>query len=155
AVRSKTSAVGVDAETSVIYREATDEADPGFLERLGHWLRSAVPGLLEPYERAPRLLDEARRLLENGEPRAALIAAVSALERALAPGKEKESAGRRASPSLRDAIDQRFDLSATVRARLVEIVRLRNAALHNGAAVTPSEARAAISAVASIVKRDG
>jgi hypothetical protein len=120
-----------------------------FLDEIAGWFGSRT---VEP----DRGLN-AERLLESKEWTAALIAAVSELEVLLREGAAgfavpPKTRGR-GFPTLRQLI-LALDLGELLRARLLDWVALRNAALHEGATVRPADARKAVADVRQLRERN-
>lgn len=98
---------------------------------------------------------EPERLLTAGQYRAALIAAISLLETSLSRRLDEWHASGRRSP-MSQVIDRavRSGLIEEIESgQLNEAIRLRNAALHQNAHVTERQAREAVTAIMTIVRR--
>jgi hypothetical protein len=122
-----------------------------FVSEFANWLASRIDSVR-------RDENEAERLLSLGEYRAAVVAAVSSLERALAdfePSFEQSSSKRPpmglSSRVLNAAELGRVDPAVVGRTR--EALILRNEVLHLGRVVTGREARIAVEAVAEYLSQ--
>lgn len=117
----------------------------GFLDQIADWFDMRAV-------RADRGLN-AQRFLENKEWSAALIAAVSELEvllREQATGLALPQKRRgRGLPTLRQLI-LALDLEDFVSGRLLDWIAIRNSVLHEGAAVTATQARKAVADVGKV-----
>jgi hypothetical protein len=133
---------------TVILRTQALKDEPGvdFFSEVQHWLEghratSATIG------------NEAAGLIEQGQWRPALIAAISDLELVLRqalpiPRLSPRAAGQGRPFTLRQALAApELMLDDALRSRLMQSVALRNGALHEGARVTPAQARAAVADV--------
>lgn len=141
APRGIPSDIGIDV---VLRPKSLREDREGFLDQIANWfdLRAV---------QADRGLD-ARRLLESKEWSAALIASVSELEvllREQATGLVTPQKLRRGLPTLRQLI-MALRLEDPLLGRLLDWVAIRNSVLHEGAAVTATQARRAVADIEEV-----
>ena len=121
---------------------SVDAAD--FLGALGQWLRSAASDL------EPTFAHEPRRLLEAGEPRAAVISAITRLEIALKERLDIPVDTRRKAVSMRELVDIAHEREFLGRYPVPDVLgwlRIRNDAVHHNTRVTPRNARRIVDAV--------
>lgn len=127
--------------------DLTDSSER-FIGHFANWLASRI-------ESVQRDDNEAERLLSLGEWRAAVIAVVSSLERALSGFEPVQSSATRRRPtSLTSLVMSAADvgqIDPSVVGRTREALTLRNEVLHLGRAVTSREARVAVDAVAEYI----
>ena len=127
---------------------SVDVAD--FLDAFGRWLRNAASGL------ESTVADEPRRLLAAGEPRAAVISAITRLEVALKERMDVPANARRRPVSIGRLVEmarQGEFLGRYPVEDVLEWLRIRNDAVHHNTRVTPRTARRIVDAVEEITGR--
>jgi SIR2-like protein len=139
------------AEATVLPRPDIASADPeDFLNRLGTWLSTAEQ------EYAPTLTDEPNRLLQAGEYRAAVIAAITLLESTLRERYKQTSASYSRPTPLKTLLEM-----AQEDGRLGNIpietaqgwLAIRNQAVHTDRQVARAEATQIVRGVSQIISR--
>lgn len=128
--------------------EDFDAPADGLVKEFRDWLRGYSVTALA---RSPA--DEPERLLAVGEPRYALIAAVSLLERYLNNCLHEQPPRLQSAMRLLRAARQRDLLDEREYESLRAALHLRNAALHEGREISTEEAEAVVAIVKSIVSR--
>ena len=139
--------VGLPMDSRVIRRPDLASVDMGgFLDELVEWLQHTV-------SRLESTVGEPRRLLDAGEPRAAVISAITRLEVALRERMDVPFDVRRRTASIRGLIGnahQRELLGSYPVGDVLEWLRIRNEAVHHNRRVTQSIARRIVDAVEQI-----
>jgi hypothetical protein len=139
------------AHAPVITRPAEPhQGGAAFLDAITRWFGQVAPTL----QRA--LNEEPRRLLRLHEYRAAVVAAMTLLERYLREGLQEapeETSKRYSLGRLIDAAQRRERLSERDSKRVADWLRVRNAAVHSDARVTRGKATEIVDGVYSLLDR--